>query len=327
MWVLSLDKLSSLLWVHKYRVKNIDDLILSENQKIKFNEYIEKKEIPHILIYGDPGSGKSSLCQILIQIGIIVYNKDNILHFNGSTKLSRSISFIDEIVEPYLKSTPIGSDKIKIVYIDEADRMTPQSFDAYRGIIETYEKNNRFLLTANNISSFPDAFLSRFQTFKFNKIPINYVIEYCQNILKNENIEYNNNDLNFIVKELYPDVRKIVNTLEKNTIKDKLILDANSNLTIEKELIDNIIELIFSVKREEKEKINKYINTVVQILDDNNDLDFKNVYESLFFNNQIPVPAKIVINEFSNSHNNYSVPKMHIMSMIFKIIKSLNGAK
>ncbi|MBU0777908.1 AAA family ATPase, partial [Patescibacteria group bacterium] len=215
----------SKLFVEKYRPKILDDLILPENYRKKLQEYIDDKNIPNLLFVGPAGSGKTSLARILTsKKGVLSSPSSNLLIANGSSKSARGIGFVDDIIEPFLKTMPFGNDKLRIVFIDECDYMTNDSFESQRGVIEKYEKQGRFLYTANYLSKIPEPVRSRFQIFTFDKIPINFVTKYCINILESENINFKKDDLDYVVKELYPDVRKIVNTLQKNSIDNKLII-------------------------------------------------------------------------------------------------------
>jgi len=313
------------LWVEKFRPKTLKDLVLPDNDRAKFQEYIDNKEIPNLLFVGPPGSGKSSLARILTsKQGILSHPSNNLLSINGSAKKTRGISFVDAIIEPFLKTMPFGNDRFRIVFVDECDFMTTESFESQRGIIEKYESNGRFLWTANYLSKIPPEIQSRFQTFKFTQIPINFVTKYCKNILETEKVKFKKEDLNFVIKELYPDVRKIVNTLQKNNIGGELILGKDSTLTNEKKLISIITEIIFAIKKKESGRINKLMTGVVNLLSEM-DLDFRNVYTSLFYNNNIPVPAKVIINKYTNLHGSCLVPSMHFCAMIFEICKCLSG--
>jgi len=313
------------LWIESYRPKVLKDLILPDNYREKFQSYIDNREIPHLLFVGPPGSGKSSLARILTsKQGILSHPSNNLLSINGSAKKTRGISYVDDVIEPFLKTMPFGNDRFRIVFIDECDFMTTESFESQRGIIEKYESNGRFLWTANYLSKIPPEIQSRFQIFKFTQIPINFVTDCCKNILETENIEYKKEDLNFVIKELYPDIRKIVNTLQKNSVNGKLILGKDSTLTNEKNLINNVVEVVFAVKKKETNRINKLITNIVDSLNII-DIDFRNIYTSLFYNNNIPVSAKVIINKYTNSHGNCLVPSMHFCAMVFEICKCLSG--
>jgi len=110
------------LWVEKYRPKKLEELVLPENYRIDFQTCIQKKEIGNLLFSGSPGSGKTALMRIICsQEGIIQNRDDNVLEINGSGKETRGISFVQDVIEPYLKIPPAGSDKYKVVCIDESD--------------------------------------------------------------------------------------------------------------------------------------------------------------------------------------------------------------
>jgi len=315
--------LDSSIWTEKYRPREINDLILPENDRIKFEGYIADRIIPHLLFVGGSGVGKSTLSRILTsKRGILSLPSANLLSANGSAKKTRGIGYVDNVIEPFLKSDPSGNDKIKVVYIDECDYLTEECFKSLRSVIEEYINVGRFIWTANYIAKIPSEIQSRFQVFRFFQLPINYITEYCHKILDIENIEYDKNDLNFVIKEIYPDIRKIVNTLQRNVVNEKLIINQNSLLTLEKNLVENVIDIISASKKNEKAKVNKLINMIVDSLNEV-DLDFRNIYSSLFYNKRVPVPSKIVINNYTNSHISCLVPSMHFMSMILDVIKTL----
>ena len=105
------------VWVHKYRPKKLEDLVLSEDQKRDFLKYIEKREIPNLLFYGPPGGGKTTLARIICsKEGVLSRKQDNLLIVNGSSQESRSINYVSKVIEPFLKFPPAGNDKIKVVF-------------------------------------------------------------------------------------------------------------------------------------------------------------------------------------------------------------------
>jgi len=110
------------LWVECYRPKKIEEVILPDEYRINFDEYIAKREIPNLIFSGSPGSGKTCVAAILTsKNGVLSYRSDNLLEINGSSKDSRGISFVNDVIEPFIKIPPAGNDKHKIVFIDEAD--------------------------------------------------------------------------------------------------------------------------------------------------------------------------------------------------------------
>ena len=311
------------LWVEKYRPKKLEDVVLSEDYKLDFEKWISKGEIPNILFIGQVGSGKTTLARILTsKTGVMKNSYDNLLTINGSAKETRSISYVQDVIEPFLKIPPIGNDKHKIVFIDEADYLTDAAFNSLRGVIEKYSSNSRFILTGNYISKIPDPIQSRCQTYVFKQFPIQFVYDYCKKILESEKIEYQKADVDFVIDGLYPDIRKIVGVLQKSSATGKLKVNRDIINTNEKLLTSSVLEIVSFISKGEMSKIGKVMNTVVNLLN-GQDLDFRNIYSTLFYHSEIPGNVKIIINKYSNSHQDCLIPSMHFCSLMFDIIQGL----
>jgi len=313
----------SCLLVSKYRPNKLEDLILDDDDRKKFQEYIDSREIPHLLFIGPPGSGKSTISEILVsKNGILSLPKSNLLRINGSAQQNRGIGFISSVIEPFLSSPPSGSDKIKVVYIDESDNMTPDAFDSLRHIVERYQKYSRFIFTGNNLYKLPSPLQSRLQMYKFNKLSVDYVTDYCRKILIGENITYKEEDLKFLIDLHYPDIRKILNFIERSTVSN--VLKVKHYVTNEKKIIESILQIIKLASAKTFNNINKLISEIIELLN-GDDLYFTEIYMTLFYMKEMPVPIKIIINRYTNAHNSALVPSMHFMAMIFEIIKFLGG--
>lgn len=322
-----MEKVLNSLFVEKYRPKKLDDLVLPESYKKDFEKCIYKKEISHLLLSGSAGSGKTALARILCsKEGIIQHRDDNVLELNGSAKETRSITYVNDVIEPYLKIPPAGQDPYKVVFIDEFDFFTDASFSALRNIMEKYSANARFIFTCNYISKIPEAIQSRCQHYVFKQMPIEFVNNYCKSILEAEKIPYEEKDLKFIIESLYPDIRRVVNKLQQSSLSGSLVVNRNQTLSSEKSIISNIVEIINFIKNSEDHKINNNVSNIVKLLGEM-DLDYRTIYSDLFFRNNIPSIAKIIVNKYSNSHSDSLLPPMNFMSCVFEIIQALQKYK
>lgn len=210
----------TIIWYERFRPNDLDQLSLDEKYRDKFEEYIEEEEIPHLLFHGPPGSGKTTIANILIN-----ELASNSLALNGSSS-DRGVNTIKTSVKQFAMSKPKRKGKKNIIFFDEADGLTIDAQRALKNTIETYQTNCRFIFTCNNISKIDDAIYSRCQVFHFESFPFEEVTALCLRILKKEKIEYKRRkDIDTIVERYYPDVRSVLNNLQACCVSGKLTTD------------------------------------------------------------------------------------------------------
>ncbi len=205
---------SDFLWVEKYRPRNIADTILPENLKTVFQKIVDSGELPNMLFTGTAGTGKTTIARALcdqLNLDYILINASedgNIDTLRGKIKqIASSISL---------------QGGIKVVILDEADYLNPQSTQpALRGFIEEFANNCRFILTCNFKNRIIEPLHSRCGVYEFNTSKKDLAglcaqfLKRSQRILEDEGVSYDQQVIANIIMNFAPDWRRILNELQK----------------------------------------------------------------------------------------------------------------
>jgi DNA polymerase III delta prime subunit len=254
------------LWVEKYRPNKLEDYVGNEHLKAKVEGYLESGDVPHLLLYGKAGTGKTTLAKLIvnsIECDYIIINASD----------ENNVDTVRNKVKNFASS--MGFKPFKIIIMDEFDYMTPNAQAILRNLMETFSKHCRFILTCNYVEKVIEPIQSRCQSFQIVPPTKKDVAIQMSKILKSENIEFDIKDLVPIIDASYPDIRKVINTCQLNSNKGKLKVDVQN-------LLENDYKMkVVDILKSSDDKRNKYMK-VRQALIDSKVTDFTDLYTMLY---------------------------------------------
>jgi replication factor C small subunit len=298
------------LFTERFRPTDPKDYIGNEVFKASLDQWIKQQDIPHILLHGPAGTGKTTAAKL------IVANLDcDHIYINCSDE--NGIDTIREKVKSFASAATFRA--LKVVIMDEADFLTINAQAALRNVIESFAKTTRFVFTCNYIERIIDPIQSRTSVFEVLPPSKKEVAKRCKDILHEEACNHAIEDLATIVNKTYPDIRKTLNLLQSSIIWDPAgkFLQLNKEITSQYAYIKQIIDLI-------KSNDDDAFNKIRQIVADSNIRDYNELYRALFenldsFHN--PVLGTIIIAEAQYQSALAPDREITFMACIAKLLK------
>ena len=237
------------LWVEAYRPKTIEGYVFrDEHQKSQIQQWIKDGSIPHLLLSGNAGIGKTTLARILFnELGI---NDFDVMEINASRE--NNTETIRDKITNFVQMIPFGP--FKVVLLDEADYLTPNAQAILRGVMEEYHTTARFILTCNYPNRITPAIHSRCQGFHVAKVDQTEFTARVAEILITEAVDFDIDTLDTYVKATYPDLRKCINTVQMNS-QDGTLVKPNEADTGEADWKIHMVELFKAGKISEARKL------------------------------------------------------------------------
>ena len=293
------------LWVEKYRPTELENYVGNDSIKSKVKVYLQNGDIPHLLLYGKAGTGKTTLAKLIIKNIECDY-----IYINASDE--NNVDTVRNKIRDF--SSSIGFSPLKVVILDEADYMTPNAQAALRNIMETFSRHTRFILTCNYVEKIIDPVQSRCQVFGVVPPSRKDVAERLLFITKSETIVEDKEAIVTIVNSTYPDIRRSINALQRQIVDGKIVIDEAS-----------LLEADYMSKVLDELKTGKSFTRIRQIIADSQVKNFEDLYRYLFDNIDEyakDVAACILILAEAQYQSAFSVDKeINIMGMFYRLLQ------
>ena len=302
------------LWVERYRPDTLEGYVGNEHIIEKVKIYIENEDVPHLLLYGQAGTGKTTLAKIITnQIDC------DVMYINASDE--NSVDAVRDKIRGFASS--MGFRKWKVIILDESDYLTPNAQAALRNLMETFSKSTRFILTCNYVEKIIDPIQSRCQTFAITPPSKKEVALRLKTILDTEGVNYEMSDLAILVNSGYPDIRRVLNAAQRQVVGGELKIDKTS--TIQANYMDDVLGVLKS-----NGNVKDLFTKLRQIINDSKVKDFTPFYRFLYDNIDDYASGKVgntilKIAEYQYKDASVVDKEINIMAMLLELLIDIKG--
>ena len=300
------------LWVERYRPKTLQEYVFhDENQKVAIERMVEEHTIPHLLLSGVQGTGKTALALILVHM--LNLDQTDYLRLNASDE--NSVDVMRDKIKSFVSTFAMGD--FKVVHLEEADYITPNGQAILRNMMEEYADTARFILTCNYEHKIIPAIKSRCQQFRFQKHDITDITEMVAGILIQEQVKFDLGLLDNYVRVGYPDIRKIINLLQQNSKTGVL-----QPITSESEAGDYKFKLLELVELDDWNSIREL--TCAEVATEEWEGVYRFLYENIYKAPKFSVQDKweagiVIIADHLYKHSLVADPEINAAAMFIRL--------
>jgi len=307
-----------MLLVEKYRPNSLENIVLNPSIREKISSFIEKKSVPNLILYGKAGTGKTSLVNIIIKELGADYES-----YNASEQ--RGIDVIRDEIMPFVDKVSM-TNAMKIVDLREAEELTPNAQKALKDIIESNSEDTRFIFTTNNVGKIIPEIISRCEVLHIEPNDNKEVARHLwSNVILAENIEADKKDVMALVNRYFPDIRRMIMSLEASISNNTYTFDHKETSSDIYTPIFELLENFYSTSKNEKNLILTYKN-IRPLLLSFSELQLLSFYTEL--NNWVDdnisanklVYAKILISSYAFKFNTQIDKEMNTSALILELL-------